>query len=73
MLVRTAACLEGTVEVELVCEPVFDYGRTPADWTLDGDAAGTPRDATGAGQTLRLRTDLALGVEGEPGPRPGTC
>ena len=29
MLVRTVVCLEGSVEVELVCEPVFDYGRTP--------------------------------------------
>ena len=27
MLVRTVECLEGRVEVELVCEPVFDYGR----------------------------------------------
>ena len=37
LLVRTARCLEGTVEVELVCEPVFDYGRTPAEWTLADD------------------------------------
>ena len=38
MLVRTVECLEGNVEVELVCEPVFDYGRTPAEWSLaDGD------------------------------------
>ena len=29
MLVRTVECLEGSVEVELVCEPVFDYGRAP--------------------------------------------
>jgi GH15 family glucan-1,4-alpha-glucosidase len=41
---------------------VFDYGRTPAEWTLTGDGAA---DATGAGQTVRLRTDLALGIEGE--------
>ena len=27
MLVRTAECIAGEVEVELVCEPVFDYGR----------------------------------------------
>ena len=27
MLVRTVECLEGRVEIELVCEPVFDYGR----------------------------------------------
>ena len=34
MLVRTVECVEGRVEVELVCEPSFDYGRTPATWTL---------------------------------------
>jgi GH15 family glucan-1,4-alpha-glucosidase len=63
LLVRTVRCLDGDVEVELVCEPVFDYGRTPAEWTLvDGDRHVA--DATGAGQTIRLRTDLALGVEG---------
>jgi alpha,alpha-trehalase len=62
MLVRTVECVEGDVEVELVCEPVFDYGRTAAEWTLTGDGAA---DATGAGQTVRLRTDLALGIEGE--------
>ena len=63
LLVRTIECLEGTVEIELVCEPAFDYGREPAEWTLvddDGHAA----DASGAGQTVRLSTDLSMGVEG---------
>ena len=27
MLVRTIECIEGHVEMEIVCEPVFDYGR----------------------------------------------
>jgi alpha,alpha-trehalase len=64
MLVRIVLCLEGSVEIELVCEPVFDYGRTPAEWVLvDGDRHTA--DATGAGQTIRLRTDMAMGVEGE--------
>jgi alpha,alpha-trehalase len=63
MLVRTVECVEGEVEVELVCEPVFDYGRTPAEWSLvDGDRHVA--DATGAAQKIRLRSDLALGVEG---------
>jgi len=63
LLVRTVHCIDGTVEVELICEPVFDYGRSPAEWTLvDGNRHAA--DATGAGQTIRLRTDLALGVEG---------
>ena len=63
VLVRTAVCLSGSVEVELVCEPAFEYGRTPATWTIDGPGAHTA-DAAGAGQTLRLRSDLALGREG---------
>jgi GH15 family glucan-1,4-alpha-glucosidase len=63
MLVRTVTCLEGSVEVELVCEPAFDYGRTPAEWSLAGDDRHAA-DATGAGQTIRLQSDLALGIEG---------
>jgi len=63
MLIRTVECLDGRVEVELVCEPAFDYGRTPAEWTLVGDDRHAA-DATGAGQTIRLQSDLALGIEG---------
>jgi GH15 family glucan-1,4-alpha-glucosidase len=63
MLVRTVECVEGSVEVEIVCEPAFDYGRVPAAWTLVGDDDHTA-DASGAGQTVRLRTDLRLGIEG---------
>ena len=63
MLVRTVECLEGSVELELVCEPVFDYGRTAAEWNLV-DGGRTMADATGAGQTVRLASDLALGIEG---------
>ena len=63
VLVRTVECVEGQVEIELVCEPAFDYGRVPAEWNvLDGDRHTA--DAGGAGVTLRLTTDLALGVEG---------
>jgi alpha,alpha-trehalase len=63
LLVRTVTCLEGTAQVELVCEPVFDYGRAAAEWSLvDGDRHAA--DATGAGTTLRLYSDLALGIEG---------
>jgi GH15 family glucan-1,4-alpha-glucosidase len=63
MLVRTVRCLDGHVEVELVCEPVFDYGRTPATWSLVGDDRHAA-DASGPGVTLRLATDMALGIEG---------
>jgi GH15 family glucan-1,4-alpha-glucosidase len=63
LLVRTAVCLEGEVEIELVCEPVFDYGRIPAEWELVGDGLHTA-DARGGDQVIRLQTDLALGIEG---------
>ncbi|HTW15984.1 MAG TPA: glycoside hydrolase family 15 protein [Nocardioides sp.] len=61
LLVRTIQCLEGAVEVELVCEPAFDYGRDPATWTMVDDHRA---DAAGAGQTFRLATDMSIGVEG---------
>jgi alpha,alpha-trehalase len=62
LLVRVVTCLDGQVEVELVCEPVFDYGRTPAEWAL-ADSDRHTADASGAGQTLRLHTNMELGVE----------
>ena len=64
MLVRTVECIEGLVEVELICEPVFDYGRTPAEWELVGEDRHAA-DASGAGTTIRLTTDMALGIEGD--------
>jgi alpha,alpha-trehalase len=64
MLIRTVECLDGHVEVELVCEPVFDYGRAPAEWVaVDGGRHAA--DASGAGQRFRLQSDLALGIQGE--------
>ena len=67
MLVRVVECLDGEVEVELVCEPFFDYGRAPAEWTL-GDDDGHTADVTGGGVTLRLATDMSMGIEGGVGP-----
>src|SRR6185437_15258732 len=63
VLVRLAMCLEGEVEMELTCEPVFDYGCAPAEWSVTDDRHRA--DASGAGQTIRLQTDMAVGVEGD--------
>jgi GH15 family glucan-1,4-alpha-glucosidase len=63
MLVRTAECIDGTVELELVCEPMFDYGRSPAQWNML-EGGRHVADAEGAGLTVRLQSDLQLGVEG---------
>jgi alpha,alpha-trehalase len=64
MLVRSVECLEGTVEVELVCEPVFDYGRVAAEWTMV-DGGRHAADASGAGVTIRLSSSMAMGIEGD--------
>ena len=52
----------GRVAMELVCEPVFDYGRTAGEWSLV-EGTNHAADAVGADVTIRLRTDMALGVE----------
>jgi len=61
-LVRTATCIDGRVEIELVCEPAFDYGRVEAEWTLVADRHHAR--ASGADQAVELQTDLLLGIEG---------
>jgi GH15 family glucan-1,4-alpha-glucosidase len=61
MLVRTIACVEGSVEVELMCEPGFDYGRVAGEWTLSDDRHRA--DVTGAGQSMSLTTDMLIGIE----------
>ncbi len=64
LLVRTAQCVDGRVEIDLVCEPVFDYGRTRASWQM-GDEEPHLADVTGAGVSMRLASDILLGIEGE--------
>jgi alpha,alpha-trehalase len=60
-LVRTARCIGGTVEIDLVCEPAFDYGRAPARWTLGEDCHRA--EASGGDRTLLLQTDMLVGIE----------
>jgi GH15 family glucan-1,4-alpha-glucosidase len=63
VLVRTMNCIEGEVEVEVVCEPTFDFARADAKWTKVDGAPGVA-DATDGQTTLRLASDLRLGIEG---------
>jgi GH15 family glucan-1,4-alpha-glucosidase len=64
LLVRVAMCLDGEVEMELTCAPVFDYGRVPASWSVGED--GHSAQASGDGElTIGLHTDMAVGVEGD--------
>jgi GH15 family glucan-1,4-alpha-glucosidase len=61
MLVRTVTCVEGRIEIELVCEPAFDYGRVAGEWSLSSDRHMA--QATGAGQKIALTTDMLIGIE----------
>ncbi|MGI8461805.1 MAG: glycoside hydrolase family 15 protein [Solirubrobacterales bacterium] len=63
VLVRTARCIQGTVPIEMVCEPVFDYGREPANWSRP-DGTHLSADATDGTTTLRLHSDIRMGIEG---------
>ncbi len=65
LLVRVAMCLDGEVEIELTCAPVFDYGRVPARWSVSEDGRAA-RASGGEGDVeIGLRTDMAVGVEGD--------
>ncbi|WP_459957089.1 glycoside hydrolase family 15 protein [Nocardia sp. IFM 10818] len=66
ILLRTVKCVNGTVELEMSCEPAFDYHRGPAKWEYTGDVyekASATCDIEGC-PTLTLTTDLRLGLEG---------
>ncbi len=63
LLVRTIECIQGQVQVELTCEPMFDYARTPATWAMAGED-WYAADATDGTMTIRLLSDLRIGLEG---------
>ncbi len=68
ILLRTVRCVSGTVELVMNCEPAFDYHRIPATWEYSAQAYGeaiarASRDSD-AHPTMRLTTNLRLGLEG---------
>ncbi|MDT5110033.1 MAG: alpha,alpha-trehalase, partial [Mycobacterium sp.] len=67
-LLRTVRCVSGVVEVMMSCEPSFDYHRQSATWEYSASAYGeaiarASKDAE-AHPTLRLTTNLRIGLEG---------
>jgi GH15 family glucan-1,4-alpha-glucosidase len=63
--VRTARCAQGMVELQLECEPRFEYGALPAEWDYSGpgyhDAVAS---AKGSKVELSCTTDMNVGFEG---------
>ncbi|MGD0385534.1 MAG: glycoside hydrolase family 15 protein [Solirubrobacteraceae bacterium] len=63
LLVRTIECLQGEVPVELICAPRFNYGRTAARWSPVAGEADFALDATDGTTTVRLLSDMRMGIE----------
>jgi GH15 family glucan-1,4-alpha-glucosidase len=65
LLVRTVKCVQGSMEIHLECEPVFDYGGLFATWSY---TSGGYREAVATSEgmdvQLHLATDLRIGLEG---------
>ena len=57
VLIRQIECLQGEVDIEMICQPAFDYGSTRLDWKRRGDA-GTDAEVTHKDIHLILTGDL---------------
>ncbi|HYX44766.1 MAG TPA: glycoside hydrolase family 15 protein, partial [Acidimicrobiales bacterium] len=65
VLLRTVRCVSGTVELNLDCEPVFEYGAVSGRWAYLGEGyCQAVVAAEDEGTTMRLSTNLRLGFEG---------
>jgi alpha,alpha-trehalase len=67
LLVRLVECIQGQVQIELLCEPMFEYGARAAEWSVaETDAAGGDAlDAVyGEDAAMRLYSDIRMGIEG---------
>jgi len=67
-LVRLVECVQGSVEIEVVCEPMFDYAREPASWEMVDEHGGVAHGRgkhgpDGEEREIRLASNLRLGVE----------
>ncbi|HEY1833650.1 MAG TPA: glycoside hydrolase family 15 protein [Solirubrobacteraceae bacterium] len=66
LVVRMIECIQGQVQVEIVCEPMLDYGATPAQWSVvqTGEEGVCSMDATDDVTAFRVFSDIRMGIEG---------
>ncbi len=65
VLLRTARCLSGKVEIEANCVPLFDYGAKIGQWAYDGEGYDSLSVHVPDGElTLSLESSLQLGIAG---------
>jgi GH15 family glucan-1,4-alpha-glucosidase len=64
VLVRSATCVHGSVDLEMVCEPVLDYGSVRPGWTYAADGYGAVNaTADDHPVSLALTSDMRIGFE----------
>jgi alpha,alpha-trehalase len=67
VLLRTARCVNGEMQLTLECEPVFDYGRAPGRWEHVGEGYRhlvCRPDGSEVDLSLALTSDINIGSEG---------
>ncbi len=64
VLVRTARCLHGSVDVILNCEPSFNYGRVDAEWEYSGNSYDRVATTNAEYNHITLSGDMRFGIEG---------
>jgi alpha,alpha-trehalase len=65
VLLRTATCLSGKVEVEATCVPLFEYGVVTGEWAYEGEGYGSLTVQPPAGDpSLTVAGNMRLGTAG---------
>ena len=64
MLVRTAKCISGQVDIMMDCMPLFDYARTAGSWEYAGSGYGAATCLADGQPSLTVSSNLNLGIGG---------
>jgi GH15 family glucan-1,4-alpha-glucosidase len=64
VLLRTATCMSGSIDLVMECEPAFDYGRKRGTWRHAGNGYGQAEAQLDGAVQIQLTSDMNLGFEG---------
>ncbi len=64
LLVRMATCLYGSLDVDIECEPAFDYGAEDGVWEYGTVGYNVVRTGNSGQPPLILTGDVRFGIEG---------
>jgi GH15 family glucan-1,4-alpha-glucosidase len=65
ILLRTVKCVSGSVDLDVVCEPMPDYARAEPHWEYDGPGySSVVARSAGSNPDLRLSSSLRFGLDG---------